>query len=352
MKVLIVDDEILVRKGLSLGVEWEQLGFEHVFEASNGIEALKIVKDQAPELMFTDIRMPKMDGLELIDKVKAIYPDTVILVLSCINDSDVIREALKFNKAIDYIPKLSMSTEELKRVVLKAKSYIKKDEAEEESIYYTVVELEVYKKLRNALDDYDKESVIEILKQVFNKAMDLGIKKDGFMEWYELFSLFSTKLKEVDSDITKIIIGKQNGYQFLDEVLSMDELQKKFLMFVDYYFEFMEKSKGVHMGVEVKHAIKFVRENYSASIKLSDIADTIGLNESYLSRLFKKQVGVNFSDYVNQTRLSKAKELLNENQLPIYEIARQVGYNSESYFSRIFKQYEGLSPKQYMNERV
>ncbi len=350
MKVLIVDDEILVRKGLALTVDFKSLGFDEVFEASNGLEALEITKKERPELIFTDIKMPKMDGIQLIDEVKTLFPETVILVLSCMNDIDYIRDALKFNRALDYIMKMTMTTEELTKVIIKAKNYIRQDKQEpvQTGSYRSIVSAKESRDLRNAIDDYNVEEMKGIVDQIFQRAIMDEISKDDFVEWIQLFGLFDNKLKEMETDASQILLGDQQGYEYLSGAVNTEELRSRFLAFINEFHRFIKMNKGIYVGVEVKQVLHMVRKDYSKNFKLGDIAKEIGLNESYLSRLFKKQMGMNFSDYLNQVRLSYAKKMILKQEYPIYEIAAKVGYNSESYFSRIFKQYEGITPKQYM----
>lgn len=350
MKVLIVDDEILVRKGLSLGVDWSELGFTDVFEANNGLAALEIVKEEQPELIFTDIRMPKMNGLELIEKVKAAYPDTVIFVLSCVNDGESIREALKFNRAMDYIPKLSMTTEEITHLVCKAKSYIRSENQAIDSGFVSVFDMTFGKKLKSALEDNDQDLVTEVVEAIMRKALAAGLTKESFVEWHEVYSMFSSRLKEMDVEAADLTVLGIPAYQYLNDAETIEMLRKRFANYVESYFENLKVNKGIYYGIEIRHAIKYVKDNYNQPLKLSDLAEEIGLNESYLSRLFKKQVGMNFSEYVNITRLKQAKRLLVENGMTVGAVAREVGYNSESYFSRIFRQYEDLSPKQYVSK--
>lgn len=352
MKVLIVDDEVLVRKGLALSVDFGALGFEEIFEASNGLEALEIVKKEKPDLIFTDIKMPKMNGIELIDAVKAMYPDTVILVLSCMNDSHYIREALKFNRALDYIMKMTMTSDELIPILLKAIHYIpdSSKKTAQDKVYKSIVTADEFKRLRNAIDDYAQEDMIEIIEMIFDRALLLRISKEQFVEWIQLFGLFSTKLKELDLDLDQLEMNHQHVYDYLAQATNLDDLKTRFVAFIKIYYASIKMSKGIYLGVEVRQVLIMVRKNYAANLKLGDLAQDIGLNESYLSRLFKKQMGMNFSDYLNQVRLSEAKKMILNQEYPLYEIAEYVGYNSESYFSRIFKQYEGVTPKQFMDQ--
>ncbi|MDD9271664.1 response regulator [Paenibacillus sp. GCM10023248] len=104
-------------------------------------------------------------------------------------------------------------------------------------------------------------------------------------------------------------------------------------------------------GQQMMEAIRnYVDENYSYELTLASLADMFHLNETYLSGLFKQSAGVTFSDYVTKLRLSKAVQLLKENELKLTDIATLVGYSSSSYFSTAFKKHYGKGPKEYREE--
>ncbi|UOQ50084.1 response regulator transcription factor [Gracilibacillus caseinilyticus] len=111
-KVLIVDDEMLIRQGIINYIEWEQEGYKIIGEASNGEEALELLETYQPQIMITDIVMPGMDGIELVKKVKENYPDTEIIVLSSFEDFDYVRQTFQ-NGVADYILKPKLNTTEL-----------------------------------------------------------------------------------------------------------------------------------------------------------------------------------------------------------------------------------------------
>lgn len=79
IKTIIVDDEILVRVGLKSMVDWQDLGYEIIGEAGDGIQALELCKNGEVDLVITDIKMPKMDGIELIRSLCDQYPSVELL---------------------------------------------------------------------------------------------------------------------------------------------------------------------------------------------------------------------------------------------------------------------------------
>ncbi|MFV0503784.1 MAG: response regulator [Lachnospirales bacterium] len=119
-KVLIVDDELLIRVGVQSFIDWESSGYEVVALAENGVDALEKFKIEPVDVIITDIMMPEMDGLELIKNIKAIDNDVKFIFLTCYNEFDLVREALQLG-ANDYILKLSMSKDDLQKVLLKIK---------------------------------------------------------------------------------------------------------------------------------------------------------------------------------------------------------------------------------------
>ncbi|MFD0680681.1 MULTISPECIES: response regulator transcription factor [unclassified Paenibacillus] len=104
MKVLIVDDEAHVREGIDLSVDWEKFGVTDRYMAENGIQALESLKNYKPAVMFCDMKMPVMNGIELLQKIREEGLDTHVIVISGYDDFEYTRATIKAN-GIDYILK-------------------------------------------------------------------------------------------------------------------------------------------------------------------------------------------------------------------------------------------------------
>ncbi|WP_417897829.1 response regulator [Bacillus haimaensis] len=120
MKVLITDDEVQIRKGLRMKVEWEEEGFEIVGEASNGKEALDLLGRMDVDIVLTDVRMPIMDGMEFVKRCSQQHPQVKVIVLSGYSDFDYVRSSM-IEGVKDYLLK-PVSPDELMEALLRIRS--------------------------------------------------------------------------------------------------------------------------------------------------------------------------------------------------------------------------------------
>jgi Response regulator containing CheY-like receiver domain and AraC-type DNA-binding domain len=120
-KVLLVEDELFVRESIKMIINWEELGFTILGEADHGEEALRLLREKHFDLVITDIKMPVMDGVELLKQARALDLNCRFIMLSCLNEFEYVRQALEFG-ASNYILKLSMSVSSLVESLSKIKS--------------------------------------------------------------------------------------------------------------------------------------------------------------------------------------------------------------------------------------
>ncbi|NSB12535.1 response regulator transcription factor [Clostridium beijerinckii] len=128
IKVLIVDDEPFIRQGLKILINWEQYGYEIVGEASNGLEAIKELETKEIDLIIADIKMPEMNGLELIEYVRGnMLKEVKFIVLSGYYEFEYAKKAIKCN-VTDYILKPIQKDELIKVLCTFKDEYIKREE--------------------------------------------------------------------------------------------------------------------------------------------------------------------------------------------------------------------------------
>jgi two-component system response regulator YesN len=101
MKLLIADDDEQIRSGMEQGIDWSALDIQQVITASNGFEAMQFFSELCPEIVVTDVRMPGLDGLELLRQIKKINPQTRVVILSGYNDFEYLKKAIQLD-AVDY----------------------------------------------------------------------------------------------------------------------------------------------------------------------------------------------------------------------------------------------------------
>ncbi|MCG6794021.1 response regulator [Geobacillus thermoleovorans] len=121
LKAVIFDDEYIVLQGLQTMIDWKQYGIELAGTAANGTDALALFEATRPDIVFTDIRMPGMDGLEVIENILSMAPDTICIVFSGFNEFEYVKKALKLG-VVDYLEKpitIPMIEEAIKRTIEK-----------------------------------------------------------------------------------------------------------------------------------------------------------------------------------------------------------------------------------------
>lgn len=162
-KIVIVDDEFLMRQGLKHMVDWESKGFQVVGEAANGKEALAVIEQQKPHIILSDMVMPLINGVDFTFIVKEKYPDIQIIILSGYDDFEYVKNAMK-NGASDYILKPTVNPEELLNVLQKTAKKIPGIVLKNDSC------VQYEKSFERYLSGYENESVMHRFDAVFPES--------------------------------------------------------------------------------------------------------------------------------------------------------------------------------------
>ena len=118
MRLLIVDDEELTRTGLVASIDWQSLGIDEVLQADDGVHGLEQARLHMPEIILCDVRMPRMDGIAMLERIEHILPDSVPIFMSGYSDKAYLKAAIKL-KAVNYIEK-PLNPAEVQETILEA----------------------------------------------------------------------------------------------------------------------------------------------------------------------------------------------------------------------------------------
>ena len=102
----------------------------------------------------------------------------------------------------------------------------------------------------------------------------------------------------------------------------------------------------------IKKAVQYIEQHYAEKLTLPDVADKVYVSQWHLSKLIAKNTGQSFSDLLNGVRIAKAKELLADPALKVWEVSDAVGFADVTHFSRIFKKMENMSANEYRNKQI
>lgn len=169
MKLLIVDDEVLTRTGLITSLNWKHLGIRKILQADDGLNALKVARVEKPDIILSDIRMPRLNGIQMAEQLESILPDTIIIFMSGYSDKEYLKAAIKL-KAVCYVEK-PLNPREIEEAVIEAKSIREKMiRTRKNETLYT---LESASKLAYLLTKPNKELKSEIEQLISSLPFDI-----------------------------------------------------------------------------------------------------------------------------------------------------------------------------------
>jgi YesN/AraC family two-component response regulator len=379
IKVMIADDEPFIRQGLKILIDWEQYGFKICGEASNGKEAVELMKENDYDLIITDIKMPLMDGLELIEYTRMhISKKTRFIILSGFYEFDYAKKAIK-NEVADYVLK-PVQKEELIKALEDYKEYIRQAE-NQKALEYSGLKL-----LDHYLIDLMEEKPGDINKsagadrQLVNKELMDGLIR-AIEEYdtdeinsridiiYEHFKNLVTEPVMIKINLDYLIFNMINIAKDLNPYFRQDEIYKKiserdyeriavlggakyFKEFILEFSEYLCKLRHTAFGGVLKEIEKEITEHYMDSLTVKAMSEKYYINSAYLGQIFKKQYGNTFKEYLNAYRIDRAAELLVRSDEKIYLVANAVGFNNADYFISRFVQLKGITPFQYRKQSI
>lgn len=195
--ILLVDDEPIVKIALRTMIDWDNLGFPICGTASDGVEALALVKELQPDIIITDLKMPNMDGLQLIRELNGIGYNGKIIVASNFGEYELVREALLLG-AVDYMLKISIKTEALIEQLQRTAKLLEEQQLTlQEQVKREQILRSNLKSVKNAvLKDYFTNSYYDVEDHLRNKGIQLHLSNKACYAFYIYIDVDTSKAHE------------------------------------------------------------------------------------------------------------------------------------------------------------
>ncbi|OIB02107.1 hypothetical protein AK95_04135 [Paenibacillus sp. LC231] len=402
-KVLLVDDEVWIKRSLRKEIDWPSFEISDVAEASDGEEAFRLATEYEPDVIITDVKMPRMDGIELTRIVSRSMPEVKIIILSGYADFELVRQALN-ERVIDYILK-PINRQDLVTAIRRSVDEIGNDRKRREQDFRLKALLDrslplwtekcIYDLLHKELDE-DKGAELARMTGLFlteEPHVVLLIKGSETLSVEAIRTAYARARGE--SRMPYLILPH---FQTEREYLLIAPCQAgsaaahaEFACHITAIRQFLaDAGEQVHIGVgsirggwrelgasyreavyacrqaalepnggvvlypkrygrketnEVIEQIKsYLEAAYREPLTLEGVAQRFYLNPSYLSRLFKQVTGENFIGYITRIRMEEAYQLLMHTDMPVHQVGEYVGYENTNYFSKSFKKLKGFAP--------
>lgn len=163
----------------------------------------------------------------------------------------------------------------------------------------------------------------------------------------ELVALLSRALVENGGDQTQVYYMTEEALHKIIDEKDLTGLSYTLLEVLDLFISMAFTDQKIPDSPSLQKAVSYINEHYFEPLSLKSVASHVGLNGTYFSTMFKRQMGMSFSDYLTQRRIKQAKVLLKNSNMSLMDISLAVGFENQSYFSRVFRDRTGVSPRQY-----
>ncbi|MFD1991604.1 response regulator [Paenibacillus nicotianae] len=346
MKVLLVDDDVIVSRGLRNIIPWQELGAEVIGEARNGKDALEIALRLHPDLIITDIKMPIMDGLELCCRIRELMTDTAIVLLSAHEEFDYARQAMQYG--VDtYIVK-PMARKEISQLTTYIQEISRRKNEKlhhYSSLFNRQLEINCYEALKTGNTLFFKE--------LFEQQLALSTAHHNEIKelCMRLLTILFDFYQGVGGDRASTLLQSKSAR--LDDLYNLKTRHEAIAFTYDLFRQVNElatEKKEDRQHSLVQYVKQYVHDNiYNVNLSLADIAYHMERSPAYLSAVFSQNTGVKLNVYITQKRIDQARQLLLDPSLPIYSISEKLGFQDPHYFARVFKKVESITPSEYRN---
>ncbi len=380
-KVLLADDERIILEGISSMIQWHSFGASLVGAVQNGMEAYQLILRERPHIVISDIKMPGMGGLELIEKVSRDHPSIRFILLTGFGQFEYAKKAMAYGvrhyllkpcneshitaSLASVISELKKeeSAERVKSDLELVRPHIRKHALQElikggkkaaEGYLRFFPERQTIELILFALEDTGRLSALQKLAAgIFGSSVIASVRmNDAVVFAAEPSELIAEKIdrvkKQAEKQFHAVPAAAVSGRGEIGDAASLYEkargrLAKQLI------------TASCQPSVLVRKMLDLIqREAANPKLSLKWAArNVLYMNPDYLGKLFKQEKGEKFSSYVTKVRIEKAIAMMKQkNGITISSLAEESGFgDNPKYFSLVFKKYTGYTPSEYRKEK-
>lgn len=384
IRVLIADDEVEIEREIKNIFDWEDSEFEVIEKVNDVKNTLKIIEKQKPDLILLSLDNEDFYKFDLIDSINKLVDNSTIIIIMDSGNFKYEKCKLKL-KVFDYVSK-PINKENFKKTINKAKEEIINRRKKYKQNYSYLKEkflkdwmngkvrsIEVENSMKYFNINYTKSMGLIVVKPLVQnkltneKELRLNLISENISNIAkDIMSRFKYSNVFVDSKNQVVILCDTNPIKYwhgtvneLENMINKDlninvVIGASFLrndpiqinvVYKSLCNRLIDKSKKTNVIIEAQ---KYINRNYNNEyLSISEIANSLGVSQTYLSRMFKREMGSTFSQYLTNVRIKNAIILMRDPSLRLNEIAELIGYGTQNYFNNIFKRSVGISPQDY-----
>jgi len=403
-RILIVDDEPHVVEAVAELLESTDAFSTDIYRAYNASEALRMLDEGRMDLVISDIEMPDMNGLKLLEEINLRWPLCRVVFLTAHPNFQYAREALQ-KHAADYILKTEdddVLLQRLMNVLGNLEDVLRRPPAPSEEHSASAVQLEHllihpeisvrqagfseneshFCLLLCSLGRQDKavrvQAVHELLMhhlQLCAHQLHYAVRENGTVVWLiqlddqkamhpisRLFGLLETVqascLSTFGSSISIVMQPFCLDQHTPAEALRMAELfssqlEEENMLFCPEHTDLpLDNETDDLMSITIDWLCRYIDEHISGDVSLMKLSSLTGYNTNYLSGIFRQRMGMTLTRYIASRRIEEVRRLLSDQSVSMQEAVGLLGFGSRSYFNRFIKQETGLTPQQLRAQLV
>lgn len=359
VSVLIVDDERLVRTTLLKIIDWRGLGVDAVYEAEDGLRGLAAVEQYAPSIIISDMKMPHLNGLDFVRRVRERGILCHIVFFSGYTDKQYLMGAIDLH--VDGYIEKPLNPLEITELIRRLVLICQKEAAESQPAYFfhgandrLLVNNEIFTLKRPVLvsfGGYLRHKNAEKARELLFSICAQMHQSEGTDPDY-IRNAFSRLALQIEgaAELHGVLAAQNACEQFAYAVASfpcLDALEEKIFSLTDLYFS----SVLARNFDPVNLVNNYIRAHFSESdLTVKSISLQLNFSTSHLCTIYKKKTGRTINAALTAVRIDAARQLLKSSDSKLYAIGKQVGYPDGKYFTKIFTRETGLTPRQYREQ--